>query len=131
MPHHFNDKIAVTLAGMFAGLALIGTRAWLPNDRDAGRFAFGAVGGGSRLLAPKGRRERPLPFEGPTPLAEAAAAGYPIDEIYATQAAYDATPLVRELEASGTPVFLVDEPRRAGSPTSTPPPASSPSLRCG
>ncbi len=29
VPHHFNDKIAVTLAGMFAGLVLIGTRAWV------------------------------------------------------------------------------------------------------
>ncbi len=62
------------------------------------------------LLAPKGRRERKrFLFEGPTQLAEAAAAGYPIDEIYATQAAYDATPLVRELEASGTPAFVVEE----------------------
>ena len=28
VPHHFNDKIAVALAAMFAGLVMIGTRAW-------------------------------------------------------------------------------------------------------
>jgi hypothetical protein len=28
VPHHFNDKIAVVLAAIFAGLILIGTRAW-------------------------------------------------------------------------------------------------------
>jgi hypothetical protein len=29
VPHHFNDKIAVALAALFAGLIMIGTRAWL------------------------------------------------------------------------------------------------------
>jgi uncharacterized membrane protein len=29
VPHHFNDKIAVALAALFAGLVMIGTRAWL------------------------------------------------------------------------------------------------------
>lgn len=29
VPHHFNDKIAVALAAIFAGLIMIGTRAWL------------------------------------------------------------------------------------------------------
>jgi nitrate reductase gamma subunit len=29
VPHHFNDKIAIMLAAIFAGLILIGTRAWL------------------------------------------------------------------------------------------------------
>lgn len=29
VPHHFNDKIAIALAALFAGLAMIGTRAWL------------------------------------------------------------------------------------------------------
>ncbi len=29
VPHHFNDKIAVVLAAMLAGLIMIGTRAWL------------------------------------------------------------------------------------------------------
>jgi hypothetical protein len=29
VPHHFNDKIAVVLAAIFAGLVMIGTRAWI------------------------------------------------------------------------------------------------------
>jgi nitrate reductase gamma subunit len=29
VPHHFNDKIAIMLAAIFAGLVLIGTRACL------------------------------------------------------------------------------------------------------
>ena len=29
VPHHFNDKIAIALAGLFAGLILIATRAWV------------------------------------------------------------------------------------------------------
>ena len=29
VPHHFNDKVAIALAGLFAGLALIVTRAWV------------------------------------------------------------------------------------------------------
>jgi len=28
VPHHFNDKIAIALAALFAGLIMIGTRAW-------------------------------------------------------------------------------------------------------
>lgn len=28
VPHHFNDKIAVALAALFAGLIVIGVRAW-------------------------------------------------------------------------------------------------------
>ena len=28
VPHHFNDKIAVALAALFAGLIMIGVRAW-------------------------------------------------------------------------------------------------------
>jgi hypothetical protein len=28
VPHHFNDKIAIALAGLVAGLAMIVTRAW-------------------------------------------------------------------------------------------------------
>jgi hypothetical protein len=28
VPHHFNDKVAVMLAAIFAGLVMIGTRAW-------------------------------------------------------------------------------------------------------
>jgi len=29
VPHHFNDKIAIALAAIFAGLILIATRAWM------------------------------------------------------------------------------------------------------
>jgi hypothetical protein len=29
VPHHFNDKVAVMLAAIFAGLVMIGTRAWV------------------------------------------------------------------------------------------------------
>jgi hypothetical protein len=29
VPHHFNDRIAIVLAAMFAGLIMIATRAWL------------------------------------------------------------------------------------------------------
>ena len=65
------------------------------------------------LRTVKGRREqRRYAFEGATLLADARAAKLPIEELYATQAAYDATPLVRELDLAGTPCFLVD-PRAA------------------
>lgn len=33
VPHHFNDKIAIALAGLFAGLIMIGTRAWITARR--------------------------------------------------------------------------------------------------
>jgi hypothetical protein len=29
VPHHFNDKVAIALAALFAGLILIATRAWV------------------------------------------------------------------------------------------------------
>ncbi|MGA8576588.1 MAG: hypothetical protein WB609_13010 [Candidatus Cybelea sp.] len=29
VPHHFNDKIAIVLAAIFAGLIMIGTRVWV------------------------------------------------------------------------------------------------------
>jgi hypothetical protein len=29
VPHHFNDKIAIALSAIFAGLVMIGARAWL------------------------------------------------------------------------------------------------------
>jgi hypothetical protein len=29
VPHHFNDKVAVMLAAIFAGLVMIGTRLWV------------------------------------------------------------------------------------------------------
>lgn len=62
------------------------------------------------LRSVKGRRELlRFAFEGPTLLEEAATAGFPIAELFATAAAYDATPLARELEAAGTRAFIVAE----------------------
>jgi len=61
------------------------------------------------LQSVKERRERNLfAFEGPTLLEEAHASAFPIEELYVTQEAYDRTPLVRELDGSGTPTFLVE-----------------------
>src|SRR5579862_2206623 len=58
----------------------------------------------------KGRREQQrFAFEGATLLEEAASAGFPIAELYATQNAYDATTLLRELESPATPAFIVSE----------------------
>ncbi len=66
------------------------------------------------LRTTKGRRlQRRFAFEGKTLLAEACAVAFPIDEIYATQEAYDATPLVRELEARGVACYIVDRERAA------------------
>src|SRR5580700_1050661 len=66
------------------------------------------------LRSGKGRREqRRFAFEGTTLLEEARRSGFPIDELYCTAAAYDASPLVRELDANGIPVFIVDEGRAA------------------
>jgi TrmH family RNA methyltransferase len=62
------------------------------------------------LRAVKGRREQQrFSFEGSTLLGEAAAARFPILELYATQTAYDTTPLLRRLEAAGTPLFLASD----------------------
>jgi RNA methyltransferase, TrmH family len=62
------------------------------------------------LRSVKGRSEQKrFAFEGPTLLGEAQASGLAVEELYATQAAYDATPLVREYEASGTPTYILDE----------------------
>ena len=33
VPHHFNDKIAIMLAALLAGLAMIATRAWWTRRR--------------------------------------------------------------------------------------------------
>ena len=74
------------------------------------------------LRTVKGRREHQrFSFEGPTLLAEARASGFPIEELYATQAAYEATPGLAELEAAGTPCFILPETSLAGlSDVSTP-----------
>lgn len=62
------------------------------------------------LLRPKGRREqRRFLFEGPVLLDEARRSGVAIEAIYATQAAYDAAPVIREIEAGGVDVAIVDE----------------------
>lgn len=34
VPHHFNDKVAIALAALFAGLVMIGTRAWVSGRRQ-------------------------------------------------------------------------------------------------
>lgn len=60
------------------------------------------------LLTTKGRRQTGrFAFEGPTLLAEAHESGTHIKEVYATQDAYDAQPLVRQLDESGVPTFIV------------------------
>jgi RNA methyltransferase, TrmH family len=62
------------------------------------------------LRSVKGRSEQKrFAFEGPTLLGEARASGLALEELYATQTAYEATPLVREYDAAGTPTFIVDE----------------------
>ncbi len=67
------------------------------------------------LRSVKGRSEQKrFAFEGATLLGEAQASGLTVEELYVTQAAYAATPLVREYEASGTPTFVVDERAVAG-----------------
>jgi hypothetical protein len=35
VPHHFNDKIAIALAAIFAGVIMIATRAWVTARRRA------------------------------------------------------------------------------------------------
>ena len=62
------------------------------------------------LRSVKGRREQQrFAFEGGTLLQDAANAGFPIAELYATERAYGATPLLHELEDGGTPTFIVTE----------------------
>ncbi len=62
------------------------------------------------LLTSKGRKEQQrFAFEGPTLLGEAVRTGAQVLEIFATREAYDREPLVREVEASGTAVYFVDE----------------------
>lgn len=69
----------------------------------------GRLGEVRALRTVKGRREQGrFAFEGATLLSEARAAGVRIEALYATQAAYDATPAVRELEGLGTPTFLIE-----------------------
>lgn len=68
-----------------------------------------------QLRAAKGRRmQQRFAFEGATLLEEAHFSAVPIQELYVTQAAYDATALVRRLEGDGVPTFIV-EPASAAS----------------
>ncbi|MBV9233281.1 MAG: hypothetical protein JO030_04505 [Candidatus Eremiobacteraeota bacterium] len=34
VPHHFNDKIAICLAALFAGLVMIALRSWIARVRS-------------------------------------------------------------------------------------------------
>lgn len=62
------------------------------------------------LLSKKGRREQGrFSFEGATLLAEALAAGVPVQELFANAAAYEGESAVRECEAQGIPVYLIDD----------------------
>lgn len=62
------------------------------------------------LRSVKGRREHwQFSFEGETLLADARRAGFSIEELYVTQAAYDGSQSVRELDARGVPTFIVDD----------------------
>ena len=62
------------------------------------------------LRSAKGRRDQQrFAFEGATLVTEAAAAAFPIAELYATQTAYDSTSLLRELDEGGIPTFVIEE----------------------
>ena len=62
------------------------------------------------LLSPKGRKEQQrFTFEGPTLLTEAARTGAQVLEIFATREAYERQSVVREMEASGTAVYIVED----------------------
>lgn len=62
------------------------------------------------LLRAKDRREQSAyAFEGATLLDEAHRSGVAIQAIYATQRAYDASSLIRDFEAVGTDVYVVDD----------------------
>jgi len=62
------------------------------------------------LLRSKIRRERGrFLLEGPTLLAEASAAGIPLEAVFSTAHAFEQYSILREVEARGVPVFLTDE----------------------
>jgi RNA methyltransferase, TrmH family len=62
------------------------------------------------LLTVKGRKEHGrFAFEGPTLLEEALRSGVVLEELFVARHVYEKTPVVREIEASGTPVYLVDD----------------------
>lgn len=61
------------------------------------------------LTVKRNRKQERFLVEGPTLLAEARASSIEIEEIYATRRAYERTPQALELEASGIPLWIVDE----------------------
>jgi len=62
------------------------------------------------LQTVKGRKEHGrFAFEGPTLLGEALRGGVEVEELYVSEPVLAANATVRELDASGTPVFVVDE----------------------
>lgn len=62
------------------------------------------------LLTNKGRREQArFAFEGPTLLSEALASGVAIEEIFATEAAYEGNAGLQTLESRGVEIALVDD----------------------
>jgi len=68
------------------------------------------VGRVRELQTAKGRKEHGrFAFEGPTLLEEALHSGVKVEEIYVTEAVLASNASVRELDALGTPVFVVDD----------------------
>jgi RNA methyltransferase, TrmH family len=62
------------------------------------------------LLTVKGRKEHGrFAFEGATLLDEALRSGIAIEELYVSEGVFGANAAVRELDAAGTPVYLVDD----------------------
>lgn len=67
------------------------------------------------LRTSKGRRDQQrFIFEGSTMLREAAAAGFPLAELYATREAYESSALLRDLESAGTPIYILTPASLAG-----------------
>ena len=48
VPHHFNDKVAIALAAIFAGLVMILTRAWRAARADCAVTPAVAISLGAR-----------------------------------------------------------------------------------